>query len=181
MRTCACTYQKLVALTLIVFLTPACSFIFSGGPPANASLMPYFDCPSDYAAPAADTVFGLGSLLTLIPQNGQDPNAAVMGVGIAMAAIEIASAIYGYVRTTDCARAKADLEQRIGVGMPPPGAVPPPPPDSVPPPPGAIPPPPATLMPPPAAPVPNGPRGCQTDTDCKGNRICSNGVCTNPT
>ena len=34
-----------------------CSFIFSGRPPGAHDQMNYFDCPSDYAAPATDTVF----------------------------------------------------------------------------------------------------------------------------
>jgi hypothetical protein len=73
------SYRKLVALILTLAVTPACSFTFSGGPPANAASMPYFDCTSDYAAPVGDTMFAAASLATLIPQNGQNPRGQGIG------------------------------------------------------------------------------------------------------
>lgn len=97
-------------------MSSACSFMYSGGPPANASSLPYFDCPSDYAAPSADTFWAVAGLLALISQNGQNPNGAIIAVGVSTAVLEMASAIYDYVETSRCSNAKADLNRRSAAG-----------------------------------------------------------------
>jgi hypothetical protein len=144
-----------------------CSFAFSGGPPTDHALMPYFDCPSTYGMPVADGFFGLSGVAGAAQALSQSKEKyaarndganrdAVVAVNFVVAGVFAASAIYGIVQAERCRRAKAALEARILAPILRP--LPPPPAPTAPaPPPAPVPPPPAPL--PPEAPLSPAPDG----------------------
>jgi hypothetical protein len=113
----------LVALAL-GGVNAGCSFVFMDAVPQDHEKMPYFDCTSTYGLAVADGLFGLsgaiGAGMTLsqskadfaAKNNGASRNAAA-GTDIALAAVTVASGIYGVVQATRCDHAKAELQAKI--------------------------------------------------------------------
>src|SRR5205823_1255722 len=104
--------MKRVAIALLV---SGCSFVFVQGPPANYQHMEDFHCTSSEVAPMLDVVFaGLHALdLSLVGSNqfrlDDSTKSAVIGIDLALIAVHVASAIYGFVKTSDCQEAMGQL------------------------------------------------------------------------
>src|SRR3954470_9208034 len=101
-----------------------CSFTFVETVPDHPETLRYFDCTSTPGLPVADGVFALSNgvaavtTLTQSKKEYADKNDGanrnlIAGVSIAVAAIGIASGIYGLITTEHCRTAKADLERRL--------------------------------------------------------------------
>jgi hypothetical protein len=137
-----------------------CSFIFVRPPPSEHEKLAYFDCVSNDAAPAVDTTNAVGdALITGLalaqhPDGSDKPAIAVVGIG---GAVYLASAIYGFVNTSKCARAKESLAERVLKTQAERDQL---------------------LQ---AQTQQHArPAGCQRDTDCKGTRVCANALCVEP-
>lgn len=123
------------ALTLAALGTAlgGCSWLFVDGPPAAHRQLPYFECSSSRAWPVVDTVFAASTALEAAAIAGSSDrtggaNTAAI-VAAAESAIFIASAWYGYDKTSDCREAKDELMQRLyrpqgGAGFGPGGVAP---------------------------------------------------------
>jgi hypothetical protein len=105
-------------------LSAGCSFTFIETVPDEPEKLRYFDCTSTPGLPVADGVFALSNgvsgviALTQSKDEYADNNDGanrnvVAGVSIGVAAIGIASGIYGLVQTERCRTAKAALERRL--------------------------------------------------------------------
>jgi hypothetical protein len=166
------TTASLIAVVIVATSVGGCSFIFSEGPPDDHRERATFLCGESHAPPVLDSVgAGLFALSAMGLQSGKEKavsDAAAMGkdpvqtrhdinvstgVVVAFAAIDIASAIYGYRAVGEC-RAAQELrvaETARARWLPPPYGVPP----YGEPPPLWPPPPPAPYQP--AAPQPTAP------------------------
>lgn len=102
----------------------SCSFTFIETVPDNPEKLRYFDCTSTPGLPVADGVFALSNgvagvtALTKSKKEFADDNDGanrnvVAGVSLGVAAISVASGIYGLVQTERCRSAKAALERRL--------------------------------------------------------------------
>jgi len=160
----------LLPLLALGGVNAGCSFTFTETVPPDHAKLPYFDCTSTYGLAVADGFVGLsgaigaGEALSQSKQdyanknNGASRNAAA-GLDITLAAVSLASGVYGAVQATRCDHAKEELKARIFAAPlrpPPPHLVPGGAPASPPPPPLFLPPP---LPPPPPPPevVPEAP------------------------
>lgn len=150
-------------LALLAF-TPACSFVFVNGPPADHEKLQYFDCASAGGALAADitgaTYFALSA--AVVPQQGEEgdekPPAGVPIALGAVAATYLASAIYGGYQGKQCDRAKEQLEVRVWAER-------------------------KQLQEQVQEQqrlLEQQPKGCVRDTDCKDERICEASRCVEP-
>ena len=113
---------RAVCLSLILSCT-GCSFLFVSGKPTNTEALPPsepVECTTSKASPVLDTVFaGLevartGYALSLKDGDYQGQTlsrGADIGLGVAFVALFASSAIYGYVKTGDCADAKTQHER----------------------------------------------------------------------
>jgi hypothetical protein len=152
-------------LAAIFALFPAgCSFAFVDGPPTTHKQLPYFDCTSSKVLPTVDAViggaYGIGAVASLAGSSSSgtysssnDRSDTILAGATAI--LFVASAVYGYQKTSSCREAKEQLMLRMGNG---PGFAPGPAPPPVdpwlnPPPSSFGAPPPA----PPSAPTPTGP------------------------
>jgi hypothetical protein len=158
------------ALVAAALGASGCSFIFSEGAPADHRDRATFQCGESYAPPIVDTVaVGVLALSALgaaqdkattvanavakgedMAQAQHDANVQI-AIAVGAAALDAASAIYGYHAVADCREAQ-DLrlaEVARARLLPPPYGVPP---TGEPPP--LWPPPPAVRLPPPATPSP---------------------------
>lgn len=104
--------------------TVGCSFTFIETLPDNPETLPYFDCTSTPGLPVADGVIGVSNAVSAgftlseskeeYAEKNDDANRDVVaGVTIALAAISIASGIYGLIQTERCRSAKSELSDRI--------------------------------------------------------------------
>jgi hypothetical protein len=135
----------MIALGAGVFAS-GCSFIFSEGAPDDHRARATFQCGESPAPPILDTV-GAGyltfraiglerdkeSTVAAAARNGQDPvqvrhdvNVSI-GVSAAFAALDVASAIYGFYAVHDCRRAQETRLAEVAQArwLPPPYGVPP--------------------------------------------------------
>jgi hypothetical protein len=107
----------------MVFGCSGCSYIFVTGKPANAESLPPsepVECSTSKAAPVLDTVFGsLEIARTAYALSRSDGDysgqplsrGADIGFGVGFVALFASSAIYGYLKTSPCADAKAQHER----------------------------------------------------------------------
>ena len=131
-------YRRMRRLALVAL--SGCSFAFVTGPPANHAQLPYFDCTSSRLAPALDAALSMLMALNIIalatttdaewaqrsnctrgdskcPSISRRGTMAIDGaVGIASAA----GAVYGWGKTSECRRARA--EQAVHAYVEPPDA-----------------------------------------------------------
>ncbi|HVZ71105.1 MAG TPA: hypothetical protein VHJ20_01915 [Polyangia bacterium] len=148
---------------LMVAAAPGCSFLFSEGAPDDHARRATFSCGSSLAPPVLDTIgTGIYSLSLLGQVSAKDPDVVndtpsqqadrrrernvAIGVTALIAALDAASAIYGYHAVASCREAQGEraLEIAHAQVLPPPYGLPPY---------GAPPP----VWPPPAAPPPATP------------------------
>jgi hypothetical protein len=144
-----------------------CSYVLAAGPPPHPESASELDCSSTRLLPSLDMVLGgvfaSATIGAVIDDSGDSANSGVVTAGIA--AVSLASAVYGFTVTERCIEAKRahDLAMakshapaifapaRPGLPGPAPdlwlSAGPPPPPI-----PGSAPPPPPDVPPPPEAP-----------------------------
>jgi hypothetical protein len=151
--------MRALAFACCAWLSMGCSFIFVRPPPSDHPQLTYFDCVSSDVAPAVDTtnaaIDGLFAVAASVDHlEGSEPG-VVASLGIA-GAVYAASAIYGFAMTSQCARAKEQLADRVlktraerdqllqAQSQHPALA------------------------------------GCQRDLDCKGTRVCANAACVEP-
>ena len=132
-----------VVLAVTAPLASGCSFIFSEGAPDDHRARASFQCGESYAPPVVDTIgAGLLALISASDAQNKETNVAnavnnpeqtrhdinvAIGVAAAFAALDAASAIYGYHAVADCRDAQgirlAELTRaRV---LPPPYGVPP--------------------------------------------------------
>jgi hypothetical protein len=106
------------ALALVALgSTPGCSYLLVDGPPAGHEQMRYFDCTSSRAAPIADAiiagVYGVSGTAMASEVRDTDGGATVLVASLAIAAVEAASAVHGFRKTSECADAKRGLTARV--------------------------------------------------------------------
>ena len=92
-----------------------CSWIFVDPLPASYAPGDHAHCTTDRTAPVVDTLFTITNLASTAYVASEDTVAnkgTVVGVGVAAAGLWFASALYGYVHTSDCVAAKADEDGR---------------------------------------------------------------------
>jgi hypothetical protein len=117
--------RRMLLLTCVLALLPACSWLFVEAPPVAHERLPSFECTESSAAPIGDTAaavaYGLVGVLGLavgIPgahgeTNGFGAdNVAMFTIGAADATVFGLSAGYGYGATSACRHAKAKWAQR---------------------------------------------------------------------
>lgn len=128
------TWRLIALLAAFGASSSGCSFVFTEGLPPDHQKLPYFDCTNTYGLAVADGLFalsgaiGAGSTFSQSKQayadknNGASRNAAG-GVDVALAAVTLASGVYGAVQATRCDRAKEELRARMFLAPPlrPPG------------------------------------------------------------
>lgn len=159
--------MRLVTVSCFSLLATGCSFIFVRPPPSNAEKLGYFDCVSNGAAPATDVTNAVVDGLIVASSLEANETGVAAGAGV-VGAMYAASAIYGLVMTSRCGREKErlatrlhELERNRAIQS-------------------------AELrverdaQSAPVVPAPSEPRGCRSDLDCKGERICVNATCVYP-
>lgn len=123
--------------TTVALSGTACSFTFTRRPPPNHQQMASFDCTESRAAPVLDTIFTSYQVLRVAAAMGAsdaDYEGAALsrpvdiGFGLALGALGLASAAYGYSATGECRRARDEArgryQQERMSWMPAPGAAP---------------------------------------------------------
>jgi hypothetical protein len=167
------TLRRLLLACACLAFSPACSWLFVKSPPPQHVDLKYFgDCTSSKAAPVVDTVVaGLETLRTVYALSAENSaydhlpisRGADIALGLGLTALFTASAVYGYGNTAECAHAQEELQERLTQEPRAPSSFP-----LNPYAPGMRPPNPALPM------------RCAYDTQCKGDRICQDGVCVGP-
>jgi hypothetical protein len=107
-------------LALVVSLCGGCSFLFVHGPPANHKQLQYFDCSTSNVAPVLDTIFGASAAVNVVGAAADSREFSNLGsqkttiaIAAGEAALFVASAAYGYMKTSDCRAAQADMLARM--------------------------------------------------------------------
>jgi len=156
--------MRMLTWSCLALLSTGCSFIFVRPPPSGHEQLAYFDCTSSDAAPATDVTNAVVDGLLVIAASadnsdgGEDDSQTgfATGVGI-VGAVYAASAIYGFIMTSRCEDAKAQLAERVHKVHAERDE----------------------LLKARTA-VRSEPAGCRRDADCKGERLCVNAMCVNP-
>src|SRR5688500_16421129 len=149
---------SLLGLGSLLLLTCAsgCSFMFVHGAPEGHAKMQYFDCVSSAGAPLADVaVATLGGLITIAMIDDDDVSASGPITFGGLATLHAASAIYGFANGASCGAAKQQLADRISTTE-------------------------AERIRQLQAldeQIKAQSSGCSSDTDCKGDRICTQAQC----
>jgi len=140
----AANATRACALAAALALASSCSFMFSEGAPANHRDVPTLSCGDSVAPPVVDNIVGglagLASVFTAAkkdqviamalppdqPQVRRDQNVAIAESAV-IAALDLASAIYGYTAVASCRDAEATraIELARASALPPPYGVPP--------------------------------------------------------
>jgi len=123
--------HRLIALALIppLMFASGCSFIFTDIVPDNPAQLKYFDCTSTPGLAVADGVIAVAqgvSGVATFTQSKEEYEAEndgvsrdlVGGIALGLAAVMLASGIYGIVHAETCRHAKNDLETRL-LALPP--------------------------------------------------------------
>lgn len=138
-----------------------CSFLFVGPPPSDHEKLAYFDCESGEAAPAVDVADAVGNGLLAAfatvdnPDSNERERSPRLTASFAIAGVVYAaSAVYGFVNTSKCERAKALLAERVLKTQAE-----------------------RDQLLQAQARQQAQPAGCQRDVDCKGTRVCASAVC----
>ncbi len=133
-----------------------CSWIFVQKLPPSYDPRDLPDCTSNRGAPVVDTIFtvtNLASAIYVAGENNATNKGAAVGLGTAVAALWLSSAIYGYKATSECDDAREEFNlslRRPRLWIKPPTYFAPPPPTTVPPP-AVAPSSPAEALPPPVS------------------------------
>ncbi len=126
-----------VSVTILAMSTlPAsgCSLFFVNGPPANHRTSSFFGCTSSNTIPGIDTAFAAGAVVEALAgggitsADGSPSHDARVASGItygAAAALFVASAAYGFKKTSECRDAQAELVARLPPPAPMPAPAPP--------------------------------------------------------
>ena len=108
--------MKTAVLALAV---SGCSFLYVEGPPSNYQHMTDVHCTSNDVFPRLDVLFaGLNALDVSLVGSHQfhiddsSTESIFLGVSAALIAVHIASAIYGFTKTSSCEEAMANLAAR---------------------------------------------------------------------
>ena len=105
--------------------TSGCSWLFVQPPPKGYDGRGPVQCTTSRVAPVFDTIFTGTNVVSAIyvagQENAQNKQAAV-GLGLSVAALWMASAIYGYSNTSECEQA---MDGGGGYSYPPPRRAPP--------------------------------------------------------
>src|SRR5262245_34321011 len=108
---------------LLALLPTGCSFAFVDGPPTTHRQLPYFECTSSNVLPTVDAViggiYGIAAVGALVQTSSSsspysDNNKSDAILAGAAGAVLVASAIYGYQKTSSCREAKEQLMVRLG-------------------------------------------------------------------
>jgi hypothetical protein len=120
--------RRIGAATALLFA--GCSLGFVAGPPPEHAELPYFSCSDSHVAPVLDSVLGGVAGLTFLAAAGETDAMWEMNNGrlssrtnaIAvfgpLAALEAASAYYGYTRVHACGEAKQQALARVQTRIP---------------------------------------------------------------
>jgi hypothetical protein len=120
--------RRIGAATALLFA--GCSLGFVAGPPPEHAALPSFSCSDSHVAPVLDTVLGSLAGLTVLSAAGStdamwEMNNNRLGSrtdAIAMfaplAALEAASAYYGYTRVHACSEARQQALARVQTRLP---------------------------------------------------------------
>lgn len=120
--------RRIGAATALLFA--GCSLGFVAGPPPEHAALPSFSCSDSRVAPVLDTV--LGSLAGLIALSaagstdamwemnnpGSSSRTNTIAVLAPLAALEAASAYYGYTRVHACSEARQQALARVQTRLP---------------------------------------------------------------
>jgi hypothetical protein len=124
--------------TAVALSGTACSFAFTRRPPSQHQQMASFDCTESRVAPVLDVLFtsfqALRTAAALSASDADYEGAALsrpadIGFGLALGALGLASATYGFNAAGECrqarnqARMRSYQQERMS-WMPPPGAAP---------------------------------------------------------
>jgi hypothetical protein len=108
-----------LAASVALSLGAGCSFASVTEVPDHPERLAYFDCSSSRLAPVADSAAGtvaIGMGAAAVLDSGEnDVKRTQMSTAIfvGLAGVAIASAVYGFTETTECADAKTALAVRI--------------------------------------------------------------------
>lgn len=104
---------------MLALAVSGCSFVFVEGPPSNYQHMTDVHCTSSDVFPMLDVIFaGIDALdLSMVGSHqvhidDSSTESAFLGVSAAMMAVHIASAIYGFAKTSTCQEAMANISAR---------------------------------------------------------------------
>jgi hypothetical protein len=123
--------RRLLAVVLLV-ATGGCSFLFVEGPPREHRQMAYFDCTESRLVPILETILVAAEGLYLSAalrasdaeweedNDGLDRDDAI-ALSVVRGSVFATSAVFGYVRSSDCREAKAELAIRRRGGQSPAG------------------------------------------------------------
>jgi hypothetical protein len=133
--------RRIGAATALLFA--GCSLGFVAGPPAEHAALPSFSCSDSHVAPVLDTVLGslvglavlgaVGSTDAMWEMNNSRMGSRTDFIAVfgPLAALEAASAYYGYTRVHACSEARQQALTRVQTRLPgmqpiwPPAAMPP--------------------------------------------------------
>jgi hypothetical protein len=189
------TTSRLLVLALSSWLLTGCSWLFMSKPPANVSTPNYpIDCSTTIAPPVLDSLCAGYFVLNGVVLAGLKDCASasygescaasntktggiLLSAGLAVLCGVSAGAGFGDASRCQslkeqnalCMSGVTSACQKLNQGWAP---------HPLPTPQG--PPPPAWSPPEPPLPAPDPARGCAKDTDCKGDRVCNKGECTEP-
>jgi hypothetical protein len=117
----AISLRRVASALLLSTVLSGCSFLFVDGPPSSHKQLPYFECSSGKGWPTVDLVYGglvgiesiaLFSASSDFSSSSSDVK-SMAAVAAGEAVLFIASAVYGYGKTSDCREAKDELMKRL--------------------------------------------------------------------
>src|SRR6478736_1113067 len=88
---------------LVLAFTPGCSWLFVQPPPKNYDGRGQLACTTNMAPPVLDTIFtvtNIGSTLYVAGQDNVQDQGSRVALGLTVAGLWLASAIYGYTETS---------------------------------------------------------------------------------
>jgi hypothetical protein len=91
--------------SLVLASFSGCSFLFVTPPPPPGRRGGVINCTTNRAPPVLDTIFtatNVGSAIYVATQDNVTNKGTAVGLGLAVAGIWLASAIYGYSNTAEC-------------------------------------------------------------------------------
>jgi hypothetical protein len=120
--------RRIGAATALLFA--GCSLGFVAGPPAEHAALPSFSCSDSHVAPVLDTVLGslvglavlgaVGSTDAMWEMNNSRMGSRTDFIAVfgPLAALEAASAYYGYTRVHACSEARQQALTRVQTRLP---------------------------------------------------------------
>lgn len=118
--------SRVIAVALIppLLCASGCSFVFTETVPDNPGQLKYFDCTNTPGLSVADGVIAIANGVTGVTtftqskeefenENDGASRDLVGGVALGLAAVMLASGIYGIIQSERCRHAKNELEDRL--------------------------------------------------------------------